>query len=71
MLFNCSNLLKKLRDRYHALLAYSEVPLRNAYSSNQLLMGSCLHTALPILPGRLQPTLPNLQSLQHKERAQR
>ncbi|KAF7653765.1 hypothetical protein LDENG_00078990 [Lucifuga dentata] len=63
--------LKKARDPYHALLDYRATPLSIGYSPAQLLMGCHLPTILSILPERLQPALPDLQSLQHKERAKR
>ena len=65
------NLLKKARDPYRALLAYRATPLSNGYSPAQLLMGRRLRTTVPALPETLQPALPDLQALQHKERERR
>ena len=65
------SLLKKARDPYRASLAYRATPLSNGYSPAQLLMGRRLRTSLPTFPESLQPALPDLQALQHKEQEQR
>ena len=65
------NLLKKASDPYLALLAYRNTPLSNGYSPAQLLMGRRLRTTVPTFPAMLEPALPDLRKVQHKEREKR
>lgn len=64
-------MLKKATDPYRALLAYRNTPLSNGFSPAQLLMGRRLRTTVPVLPAVLEPAIPDLQSLQCKEREKR
>ena len=59
------SLLRKNEDIYLALLTYRASPLHNGYSPSELLMGRKLRTQLPILPDKLNPTVP--ESIGDKE----
>ncbi len=56
-----SNLLKKEKDPYLALLAYRTTPLKNGYSPAELLMNRKLRTTVPITREMRQPVVPNVE----------
>lgn len=64
-------LLKKAKDPYLALLAYRATQLANGYSPVQILMGRRLRTPVPQLPSLLNPSLPNKEKVESKEKERR
>ena len=65
------NPLKKAADPYRALLAYRSTSLSNGFSPAQLLMGRRLPTTVPAFPVMLEPAIPDLMSVQRKEKEKR
>lgn len=62
------SLLKKEGDPYLAMLAYTVTPLQNGYSPSQLLMGRTLCSTLPTSREARKPSIPDIESLNTKEK---
>ena len=61
------NILKKSSEPEKALLAYRSTPLQSGYSPSQLLMGRVIRSTLPTLDSKLNPKLPELDTLRRRE----
>ena len=61
------NLLRKEKDPYLALLAYTSTPLHNGYSPSELLMSRKLRTTIPISKELRLPQVPDLSAIRKKE----
>jgi len=59
--------LKKSNEPEKALLAYRSTPLQSGYSPSQLLMGRVIRSTLPTLDSKLNPKLPELDTLRRRE----
>jgi len=59
--------LKKSNEPEKALLAYRSTPLQSGYSPSQLLMGRVIRSTLPTLDTKLNPKLPELDTLRRRE----
>ncbi|XP_062509596.1 uncharacterized protein LOC134185746 [Corticium candelabrum] len=62
------NLLEKADDPYLAILAYRSTPLRNGYSSAELLMNRRLRSNIPIIRDLLKPCVPDLTMVKKVEK---
>ena len=60
-------LLEKNDDPHKALLAYRSTPLENGYSPAELLFSRRIRGTVPILPDKLNPSVPDSTSLRTKE----
>ena len=61
------SLLKKADDPYLSLLSYRSTSIHNGYGPAELLMGRKLRPTLPTHAEKLQPKLPDFESLHRKE----
>ena len=61
------SILRKSDEPEKALLAYRSTPLRCGYSPSQLLMGRVIRSTLPTFDLKLNPKLPELETLRRRE----
>ena len=54
-------------DELEKLLAYRSIPLRCGYSPSQLLMGRVIRSTLPTFDLKLNPKLPEIETLRRRE----
>ena len=64
-------LLKGAKDPYLALLSYRSSPIKNGYSSAELLMGRKLRTTVPMIPAKPASKTPNMEAVQQFEQESR
>ncbi|KAG1682227.1 hypothetical protein GQR58_011230 [Nymphon striatum] len=60
-------LLSSAADPYAALLCYRSTPLSCGYSPAELLFSRRIRTKLPLMPEKLQPYIPDQETLQKME----